>query len=106
MMSFIKRLAGVATRALLLGSGLIAPEAQASYVVTLQEVASDVVAMGSGVIDPSGFRRLNTNVLAGGATDPLRGAMFTGGTGRPVIPPDLIPDWIQVDNYVGSEEFF
>ena len=51
-MALLKQLAGAATLgvALLLGSSLFASPAQAGYVVTLQEVGSDVVATGGGPI--------------------------------------------------------
>jgi hypothetical protein len=41
--------------ALILGSGLFASSAQAGYVVTLQELGTDVVATGSGPIDLTGL---------------------------------------------------
>ena len=56
-MTIANTLAGAVTlgAALLLGSGLFTSPAQAGYVVTLQEVGSDVVATGSGPIDLAGL---------------------------------------------------
>jgi len=78
-MTFINRIAVAAFGVLLLGSGLIASPAQAGYVVTLQEVGSDVVATGSGPIDLTGL----TSAGPGGASAslfPAFGQIFTGGT--------------------------
>jgi hypothetical protein len=41
----------VAIPAMLIGSGLSAPPAQAAYIVTLEQVGSNVVATGSGTLD-------------------------------------------------------
>lgn len=41
----------VAIPAMLIGSGLSAPPAQAGYIMTLEQVGSNVVATGSGTID-------------------------------------------------------
>jgi hypothetical protein len=55
-MAFMQKLAGAALgAALLFGSGLLASQAQAGYVVTLQEVGGDVVATGRGPIDLTGL---------------------------------------------------
>ena len=48
MIAFTTRLGGVALAA---GLGLSVAQAQAGYVVTLEQVGSDVVATGSGPID-------------------------------------------------------
>jgi hypothetical protein len=45
----------VAIPAMLIGSGLSAPPAQAGYVVTLTQSGSNVVATGSGSIDTTGW---------------------------------------------------
>jgi hypothetical protein len=45
----------VATPAMLIGSGLSAPPAQAAYMVTLEQVGTSVVAIGSGTIDLTGL---------------------------------------------------
>ena len=78
-MTIANTLAGAVTlgAALLLGSGLFTSPAQAGYVVTLQEVGSDVVATGSGPIDLAGlggdFGSNATSVMA-----PALGEIFTG----------------------------
>ena len=41
--------------ALLIGFGLVAPAAQAAYIVNLLQEGSDVVASGSGTIDLAGL---------------------------------------------------
>ncbi|MGE0259433.1 MAG: PEP-CTERM sorting domain-containing protein [Alphaproteobacteria bacterium] len=58
-MGFMKRMASIAGGALLLGASLLAPTAHAGYVVTLQEVGSDVVATGSGPIDLTGLTQVS-----------------------------------------------
>jgi hypothetical protein len=78
-MTSLQRIAGAAVvgAALLFGSGPFASQAQAGYVVTLQEVGSDVVATGSGPIDLTGLTLV-------GATAPFAqmlpavGGIFTG----------------------------
>jgi hypothetical protein len=52
-MTFVKRLVVAAALgvAMLIGSGLSVPSAQAGYIVTLEQVGSNVVATGSGTID-------------------------------------------------------
>jgi len=56
-MTFLKRIAGAAAlgAALMFGSGLLGSPAQAGYIVTLQEVGSDVVATGGGEIELNGL---------------------------------------------------
>jgi hypothetical protein len=58
-MKFVKRIGGGA--AMLIGFGLCAPPAQAAYVVTLDQVGSNIVATGSGSIDLSGLSYLETS---------------------------------------------
>jgi hypothetical protein len=48
----------VAYPAMLIGSGLSTPSAQAGYIVTLEQVGSNVVAIGSGTIDLAGLNFL------------------------------------------------
>jgi hypothetical protein len=57
IMTFVKRIAGAVAlgAALLFGSGPISSPAQAGYVVTLEEMGSDVVATGGGPIDLTGL---------------------------------------------------
>ena len=75
-----------------LGLGLSAPPAQAGYVVTLEQVGSDVVATGSGPIDLSGlsFERdaadvgfINPTVasIVAGPASFTQDEYFTGYTG-------------------------
>jgi hypothetical protein len=65
-MTFVKQTPGAAAlaMAMLIGSGLSAPSAQATYIVTLVQQGSDVVATGSGTIDLSGLKRLTENELS------------------------------------------
>jgi hypothetical protein len=71
----------LATLAITIVSGLSVRPAQAGYIVTLQEVGSDVVATGSGAIDLTGL-------TAGGSggkvsyMDPSIGSILTG----PALP--------------------
>jgi hypothetical protein len=57
-MELANRIAGAAAigAAMLIGSGLSAPSAQAGYVVELKQVGANVVATGSGAIDLTGLR--------------------------------------------------
>jgi hypothetical protein len=109
-MKIVKRIAGTVAfgAALLLGSGLLALPTQAGYVVTLQEVGSDVLATGSGPIDLTGLSFLPllgsspfiNPLVAGIATgmsapaDGYQGFFFTGpasfGPGRPPPARSLI----------------
>ena len=56
-MTFLKQIGGAAaiSMAMVIGSGLSAPPAQAAYIVTLAQVGSNVVATGSGTIDTAGL---------------------------------------------------
>ena len=51
--TFVKQIGGAAAigAAMIIGSGLCAPPAQAGYTVTLTQVGSNVVATGIGTID-------------------------------------------------------
>jgi len=68
----------VAVPVILIGSGLLAPPAQAAYIVTLAQVGSDVVATGSGTIDLTGVvvGPLNGSLLA--FINPSVGDIFAG----------------------------
>ncbi len=72
----------VAIPAMLIGSGLSAP-AQAGYMVTLDEVGSNVVATGSGTIDLAGLSFVSS-FLQGDGIHPSRGYIFTGPTSASV----------------------
>ena len=72
--------------ALLVGSGLIASQAQAGYVVTLEEVGSDVFATGSGPINLTGL----TVAFSGGSValiGPIGGAILIGASPS-IVPAD------------------
>lgn len=80
-MAFMTRIAGATAlgAAMLMGYGLCSPSAQAGYVVTLEQVGSDVVATGSGAIDLHGlifdFPDISTSLLI-----PDMGTINTGPT--------------------------
>jgi hypothetical protein len=61
-MAFVKRIAGAAAlgAALLIGCGLSTPPAQAAYIVTLEQVGSNVVATGSGTLDTAALTFVGT----------------------------------------------
>jgi hypothetical protein len=67
----------VAIPAMLIGSGLSAPSAQAGYVVTLTQVGSNVVATGSGPIDLTGLSFIGNNVVSPTITPDI-GVIRTG----------------------------
>jgi hypothetical protein len=56
-MTFVKRIGGAAAlgAAVLMGCGLCARPVQAAFIVTLEQVGSNVVATGTGTIDLSGL---------------------------------------------------
>ena len=57
----------VAIPAMLISSGLSAPSAQAAYIVTLDEVGSNVVADGSGTIDFTDLTPISVGIHSAGA---------------------------------------
>lgn len=74
----------------LLGSGLLASQVQAGYVVTFQELGSDVVANGSGPIDLTGLSNLGFSGLAvWGYVMPNLGSLATGPASPIETPTDL-----------------
>jgi hypothetical protein len=73
----------VAIPAMLIGSGLSAPPAQAGYTVTLTQVGSNVVATGSGTIDTTDLTSEGSGTHAG-AISPSTPEIITG-------PPILTP---------------
>jgi hypothetical protein len=88
----VKFLAVALGAATLIGGGLSAPSAQAGYIVTLEQVGSNVVANGSGPIDLTGlsFEFSNPGVaeivpmFANISTGPASGqpiVFYTGFTG-------------------------
>jgi hypothetical protein len=76
-MTSVKRTVGAAAigTAMVIGSGLSAPPAQAGYIVTLEQVGSNVVATGSGAIDLTGL-------IFGGEGLDLSGAEIMPRPGR------------------------
>ena len=80
-MTFVKQIGGAAALgvAMLIGCGLSAPPAQAGYIVTLEQVGSNVVATGSGTIDLAGLS-LNTSPFADAGMNPMHGVIRTGPT--------------------------
>jgi len=82
-MTFVKRIAGTAVLgvATLVGSGLSAPPAQAGFLVTLQEVGSNVVATGSGTLDVTDLSlTFNSPVFSSAAINPSFGVIGPGPT--------------------------
>jgi hypothetical protein len=93
-MRFVKQVGCTAALgvAMLVGSGLSAPPVQSGYIVTLEQVGSNVVATGSGTIDLAGLRFRTTGgdvaVIAPsvggmvtGPASPDPTALYTGFTG-------------------------
>jgi hypothetical protein len=80
-MKFVKQTAGAAAfgMALWIGSGLSAPSAQAGYVVTLEQVGSNVVANGSGTINLTSLN-FNSTQSTVSAIIPEYGIIQTGPT--------------------------
>jgi hypothetical protein len=64
--------------------------AQANYILTLQQVGSNVVATGSGAIDLTGLTFEVTTTESGGFVCPSLGTIFTGTTSL-----------ADVDEYIG-----
>jgi hypothetical protein len=70
-----------ATLAVIIMGGLSVRSAQGGYLVTLQEVGSDVVATGSGILDTT-LLAINVNpTFAPGLVQPNAAAINTGPTG-------------------------
>jgi hypothetical protein len=87
------RTVGLATAAaLLLGSGLFVPPAQAGYVVTLTEQNGNVVATGSGPIDLTGLSHAappGVSLFAQSQILPDAGVIVTGPASSTLIDPYL-----------------
>ena len=105
-MALRKRTSGAAAlgMAVLIGCGLSAPPAKAAYVVTIEEVGSDVVATGSGSIN---FDALD---LWGDEEDP---SLIDASEGALVIGPAIPTDDIYYSGIAGpavafgsGDEFF
>jgi hypothetical protein len=76
-MIFVTRAAALGV-AMLIGSALSAPPAQAGYIVTLTQQGSDVVATGSGGINLTALS-FNSLVLVNALIWPSAGAIRNGG---------------------------
>src|SRR4051794_14981988 len=77
-MKFVNRIAGAAALGVALLTSLSAVPAQAGYVVTLEEVGSDVVATGSGPIDLTGLTFLSTSSKVTSFISAATGIIITG----------------------------
>lgn len=74
----MRRIAGAAVLgAMLLGSGLFAPSAQAGYVVTLHQTGGNVVATGTGPIDLTGLFSVGS-LSSSSFLTPSAGTIITG----------------------------
>ena len=63
--------------AMLSGSGLSAPPAQAAYTVTLEQAGGNVVATGSGTLDVTGLGAPGAGTEEAGI-DPMNGSIIAG----------------------------
>ena len=70
----------VAALAIAIVSGLSVSAAQAGYILTLQEVGSDVMATGSGTLDLTGLSFISLSVQSAGMF-PAHGFIATGSSG-------------------------
>jgi hypothetical protein len=59
----------------------VSPPAQAAYIVTLEEVGTNVVATGSGTLDLTDLSFLSGGSLASAAIAPVVGVIITGPAG-------------------------
>lgn len=86
-MTFVRRLGGALAIALamMFGSSLSAPLAQAAYTVTLQQKGSDVVATGAGTIDLTDLASPAIYTGASASMSPASGRIIIG----PLAPADL-----------------
>lgn len=74
----------LATLAIVIAWGLSVRPAQATYIVTLEQVGSNVVATGGGAIDLTGLFFSNQLSPVFPALDPNHGEITTGQPGSPV----------------------
>jgi hypothetical protein len=79
-MTFVKRIGGAAALglAMLIGSGLSAPPAQATYIVTLVQQGSDVLATGSGTLNLASLSILPGAFSTEHSIQPNVGILFIG----------------------------
>jgi hypothetical protein len=73
-----KRRTGIASAAIVALGTVSAPSAQAAYVITFQQVGSDVVETGSGALDLTDLSVLEFGVGRDASVDPLQGRVFSG----------------------------
>lgn len=81
-MAFIKRKASAMglSAAVVIGSGLLVPPAQAAYIVDLTQMGNNVVASGSGTINLTGLTRGST-FSTGSVIHPSIAEIVTGPSG-------------------------
>ena len=68
----------LATAAIMALAALAAPGAQAAYVITFQQVGSDVVETGSGALDLADLGVGTFGIARDAEVDPVRGRVFSG----------------------------
>jgi PEP-CTERM motif len=82
-MKFLDRMASATAfgAAMLIGTGLSAPPAEAAFVMTLEQDGPNVVATGSGTIDLVGLSPAGGGSGLAGQIDPSMSAIVAGATG-------------------------
>jgi len=75
----------VAIPVMLIGSGLSAPSAQAAYIVTLEQVGSNVVASGSGTLDLAGLSLIAAGDTSQAGMNPAFALINTGPTSATTV---------------------
>src|SRR5437016_4350387 len=88
-----------ATLAVVIMCGLSVRPAEAGYIVTLQQVGSNVVATGSGTLDTTGLATNIDPAFAPGLVQPDAGAITTG-------PPGFASDSQRLGNLVSGPASF
>ena len=73
-----KRTTKLASAAILALAALCAPSAQAAYVITFQQVGSDVVETGGGSLDLTDLDVGAFGIPRDASVDPLQGRVFSG----------------------------
>ena len=81
-MALKRTMAGVSAlgAAMLIGCGLCPPRAEAAYVITIEQVGSDVVATGSGSIDFDALALYQNDELGSSLLEASGGAIIVGPT--------------------------
>ena len=105
-MTFLKEISGAAAlgAAMLIGCGLSAPSAQAGYIVTVEQVGSNVVATGSGTIDTTGLSFLQSSSGPTAEVNPSGGAIDTGTAG-PAVEFDVYTEFTGPTSFGSSSDF-